>query len=198
MKSNVFNFKNQIILLACMFVLCSCDKIKEKATVTVPFDSFSIQLDDIVVGGGVKSAIVRLDGEEVELNSFNGSQVLTKNGLKDPPADLETYWSDIVSVEVGSTTSVTVIAIDDPGTVVKDFLMEATGISTKLSVANYNLGASYSHKNLETFATELLTKVIVKNSEVPITISGKTDVAEGKNLRVTITVRDGLLKIKAL
>jgi len=180
-----------------MFALCSCEEIKDQITVDIPFDSFTIELDDIVVGDnevGAKSAIVRLNDA---LNQFYAERILNVNqpniGI---PADVLERLSNIVSVEVGKESSITVTATDDNGTVVENFLMVGTDMSNNLDVGLYELGTTYSDK-VEAFATELLMKLVVNREEVLLTISGMTDVVDGEKLKVIITLRDGLFKAKA-
>ena len=197
MNHQVLNFKHQIILLACIFALSSCESIKDKITVDIPFDSFSIQLDDIVVGEeGAQSAIVRLSGE-AELNSFSATQVLSMDMLTGAPADLEKYRSKIEKVEVGSI-SITITSTDANGTVVEDFLVKATGINGQLSVDKFELGiAENPPANSKQFAVQVLMKLL-NNNNVTLDISGKTDVASGEKLQVTIAVENGNFKAKAL
>jgi len=190
MKSN---FKHQIILLACMFALCSCDSVKDKLTVNVDVGSFTIALDDIEVDDdGVKSAIVRL-AEEVAYNSFSASQVLSV-AMLNLSTNIEDYQSRIEKVEIGSA-SITVASTDKNGKVVKDFLMDATGIQN-FSVAHYELNTSHS-EGVKEFAEELLKKLFA-GSAVPLTVSGKTDVVSGEKLKVTITLNEVVIKAKAL
>ena len=194
MNKQVLNFKNQIILLACMFALYSCESIKDQITVDIPFDSFSIQLDDIIVGddGGTKSAIVRLtDG----LNPFYAEQNLAMGMLKDVPADLEKYQSKIVKVKVGSSTSILVTA--ENGTKVKNFQVKVAGSDIKFSVEDYDFNTEYSD-GVGAFIEQILTELVVKNHEVPLIISGETDADNETKLTVTLTVRDGSFTAEAL
>jgi len=195
MKRQVLSFKNQIMLLACMFALCCCEEVKDKVTVKIPIDSFSIQLDDITVGAtDAKSGVMVRLAEE--LNSFHADKVISMDKLNSELADkAEEYQSKIEKVEVGPTSSITVTSIGDNGTVVKDFLMEADGINS-FAVAQYNLNEAYS-ENVEEFATQLLMKLIVSNS-VSLTVSGKTDVVSGEKLKVIITLNEVSLIAKVL
>ena len=191
MKSN---FRFQIILLACMFALCSCEAVKDKLTANVDVGSFTIELDDIVVGddGESKSAIVRL-AEEVVLSPFSGQQVIRMDMLH-LSVNIEEYLTRIEEVIIGSA-SITVTSTDENGTVVKNFLIKATDIPN-FSVAHYELNTSYS-EGVNEFAVKLLTKLFNGNS-VTIAISGETDVVVGEKLKTTIALSDVVIKVKVL
>ena len=190
MKSN---FRQLIILLVCVFTMFSCEEVKDKVTTNVKLGDFSVELDDIEIGG-VKSAIVRL-AEGAELNPFSVTQVISMAMLKDLSTNIEEYQSRIEKVEIGSA-SIVVTTTDVNGKVVKDFLMVATGTGIKLSVANYNLGDAFS-EGVEEFVTQLLMKLFT-GSEISLNISGKTDVVSGKTLKVTIFLKDVVIKAKVL
>jgi hypothetical protein len=201
MNTQVLNFKKQIVLLACMFALCSCEAIKDKINVDVPFDSFSIKLDDIVIGGGdAKSAIVRFDEEdELEpLTPFRESQVVSMDKMPDLPADIIVKRDQVKSFKAAKVT-VIVTSTDENATVVEPFKMEATGISDPLEITKYELGTAHVLNGDEKgFVDELVQKVIVEGNEVSITISGKTDVADAETLTVTIIIEDGEFKLNAI
>jgi hypothetical protein len=63
-------------------------------------------------------------------------------------------------------------------------------------VPEYRFGTPYTG-NIEEFATQLLMKLFTSSS-VPITISGKTDVASGKNLHIEIKLSEVSLVAKVL
>ena len=197
MKRQASNFKNQIVLLACMFALCCCEEVKDKVTVKIPINSFSIQLEDITVGAtAAKSGVIVKLADEDELNSFHASMNVSMDMLSSQlNTEIGKYQSNIERIEIGSTSSITVSSTDENGTVVKDFLMEATGISN-FAVEQYILNTAYS-ENIEEFATQLLMKVLFSES-VPLTVSGKTDVVSGEKLKVKITLNEVSLIAKVL
>jgi len=191
MKSN---FRNQIILLACIFALCSCEAVKDKLTVDVDLGSFSIVLDDIEVGDGdgVKSSIVRLDGDDLPY-LIKDNRVLSSTTMPDLPANISEY--EVVEIEIGSSC-ITVTSLDGNGTVVEDFLMIATGITPNFSIADYALGVAYCEADLENFVVDLLKKLIA--GEVTLNTTGKTNVAPDEKLKVTIQLNLVRLKTKLL
>ena len=193
MKTKVLSIKNQIVLLACFFALSSCDKV----STTIDVGDMSIQLEDITVGddGGVKSfAIVRLADDA--LTPFNASQTLTMDMLAGLSSEAKEYKSKISKVEIGPESSITITTTDENGTVVEDFEIKAAGVKT-LSVREYHFGEPYTG-NIEEFATQLLMKLFASSNGVPITISGKTDVESGKNLKVKIVLSEVSLVAKVL
>ena len=189
------SLRHQIILLACVFTLCSCEEIKDKITVDVDLGSFNIELDDIEVGDDdAKSAIVKF-AEDVELTSFSATQIISM-AMLNLSTDIEEYQSRIDKVVIGSA-AITVVSTDDNGTVVQDFRMVATGTGIKeLSVAEYLLGDAYS-EGVDDFFSKLLMKLFT-GSEVSLSVSGKTDVVSGEKLQVTITLTDVVIKAKVL
>jgi len=204
MKSQLLNFKNQIILLVCVFALCTCSSVKDKLNVDVEVGTFTIVLDKILVDdddedeGGAKSAIVRLDGE-AKPRSFSGSQVISLSMLDGLEIDIDKYLSRIVSVDISSASiSIVVLNEDNEGKVVKEFLMDATGIDPDFTVGQYNLGEVYSKADLKVYANALLDKLFVDQDEVPVFVKGKTNVAAKKWLEITIKLNDVTFKVKAL
>ena len=191
MKTKVLSIRNQVVLLACFFALCSCEKV----TTTIDVGDLTVKLDDITVGdGGAKSAgIVRLD--EGALTPFNVQQTLSMEMLAGLSSEAKDHQSRITKVEIGHETSITITSTDGSATEVKDFKIEAAGVKT-LSVPEYRFGTPYTG-NIEEFATQLLMKLFTSSS-VPITISGKTDVASGKNLHIEIRLSEVSLVAKVL
>ena len=196
MKSQLLNFKNQIILLACIFALCSCEEVKDKLTVDVKVGSFDIVLDDIIVGddGGVtKSAIVRLDGEEgVTLTLFSSSQSISLSKLD---IEVDVDGSNFNSVDLESAT-ITVTSSDEEGSLVEDFLMVAGDIGS-FKIDSYELGVPYSGADAKVFVLKILEKLF-KGASIPMAISGYSDVVSGESLTVTIALTNVVVKVKVL
>jgi len=192
MKTKVLSIRNQIVLLACFFALSSCDKV----TTTIDVGTLSIQLDDITVGDAAVKSTGMVKFADDALNSFYAEQTLSMSMLAGLSSEAEEYQSRITKVEIGPESSITITTTDGNGTVVEDFEMKATGVKT-LSVPEYRFGTPYTG-NIEEFATQLLMKLFTGSNGVPITVSGKTDVESGKNLKVKIVLSEVSLVAKVL
>jgi hypothetical protein len=142
----------------------------------------SIELSDIlVVDGTTKST-----ANEV-FNHFNADKTVSFSNIEGLSEEAKKYKSNIESVEVGST-SITITTTDEVGTVVKEFVLTASGIANFINVEQYNLGETYSG-NLQNFTAELLMKLFL-NDSVTMNAKGKTDIIAGEKLKIKITMED--------
>jgi len=186
MKVKGLSLGVQLVLLASLFVLYSCD---ENTTVNVPIDPVVIELDDIPV---VEESSALKSGDD--LNSF----YVTKDfNISDWESHAETaakYQSMIESVKVG-TVGITITATDSEGTMVKDLLLQMND-DCSLYVDQYDLGTSYTD-DLQDFGKQFLLNLF-SNGNINLTISGKTDVVAGENLTVKITMDNITLITKPL
>jgi hypothetical protein len=171
--------KLSLMLLACVFAFYSCDKVKDATTTKIPVSSVSIELDEITVTGAKSIAEV--------LNSFSAEQLIKLSDLG-LSGDAVKYSDKIKSVEVGGPTSVTITTTDSVGTVVQEFTLQATDVTT-LNVPQYNLGTPHSGNDIQVFAQQLLTKLFANNSAT-VTASGKTDIISGEKLKIKIVVEN--------
>ena len=111
------------------------------------------------------------------------------NDIQGLPDNAIKYAGKIESVEIGDA-SVTITTTNEDGTVVKEFLLTATGIGSSINIPQYNLGETYTDfANMQDFVTQLLMELFVNNS-TNLTASGKTDITSGENIKIKITVED--------
>ena len=183
MKVQFTNFKI-VVMLACLFAFYSCDKIKDAATTEIKVSSVSFEIDDITVEEDLSKSTAE-DG----LNIFNATHEVTLNDIQGLPDNAIKYAGKIESVEIGDA-SVTITTTNEDGTVVKEFLLTATGIGSSINIPQYNLGETYTDfANMQDFVTQLLMELFVNNS-TNLTASGKTDITSGENIKIKITVED--------
>jgi len=177
------------IVIACMLPFFACDKITKT---DVKVSKATIELEDIVVQEGTPSK-GQLDDE---LNYFSASQTIYLNQIEGFTEEVLKHQSKIDDITVGTAT-ITITAIEDEtGTVVKDFLLQATGVSPNISIPQYDLGTAYTG-NVQPFATALLLKLF-QASSVTVNVSGKTDITSGKNLKVKIEMGDMVFVVKLI
>jgi len=177
------NFKIQLVLLACLFALYSCDKVKDTTKTEINVESASIELDEITVSATKSTA-------DDDLNPFAASQIIKLEDIQGMSSDAVKYRSQIESAEVGPV-SIEITTTDDNGTVVKKFILQATGIGSNFTVDEYKLKEVYTPdmEKLQTFANQLLMKLFVSNS-VEVSASGLTDIISGEKLIIKITMKD--------
>ncbi len=162
-----------------MFAVCllACYSCGDKLTVEVPVSSMTIELEDILVGDGSKST----------LSPFSATETVLLSAIQGISDEAMEYRSKIESIEVGATSSISIIATDSVGTLVEEFLLSANDVGD-FTIPQYNLGMLYSD-NIHDFASKVLTKLFV-SEEVTLTASGKTDIPSGKKLKVKIMLED--------
>jgi uncharacterized protein YjdB len=183
MKVQISNFKFQLMLLVCLFAFYSCDKIDDAATTDVKVSSVTFELDDILVEeNSTKSTL------DDELNVFSATQTILLSDLQGLSDDAIKHASKIESVEVGEA-SIMITTTDSVGTVVKEFVLQVTGISSSIGIAQYDLGTTYLGENMQDFVNQLLLKLFI-SKEAELTASGKTDITSGEKLKVKITLED--------
>ena len=180
----ISNFKFQLVLLACLFALYSCDKVEDATKTEIPAFSASIELDDIIVSATKSTA-------DDDLINFSASQVVKLEDIDGISEDAIKYRSNIESVSVGSA-SVLITTTDSVGTVVKEFKLSATDISSSINITEYELGTTHTAdlENLQTFCNQLFMKLFSSDSGVKISTSGLTDITSGEKLKVTITMEN--------
>jgi len=189
MKLELKNLSEKLKMLAILAVLIlpfySCKDTK----LEIPIPSATIDLGNVLVGGGPSSVkgVQRVGAGD--LISFNETdKVITMDDIKGLTDQALEYKSRISEIEIG-TASITITAPDDAtGTEVKDFVLDVTGVG-KLEIPQYNLGTSYAAEDVVVFAKDVLAKLL-SDDEITVSISGKTDVTSGKNLNVRIKLDD--------
>jgi hypothetical protein len=166
----------KVMCAACLLIFCSCDK---RLAIEIPLSSITIEMDDISVGNnsGLKST----------LSTFNETQTILLSNLQGVSEEALKYRTKIESVKVGSTSTITIIATDNAGTVVEEFVLSADG-TDNFSIDRYNLGTPHSD-NVQDFAAKFLLKLLL-NGEITLNASGKTDIPSGENLKVKLTLKD--------
>ena len=183
MKTQFSGLKIQLVLAVCLFTFYSCDKVKDATTTEIKVSSVSFELDNITVEEDLSKSTA--DG----LNIFNATHEVTLNDIQGLSDDAIKYASKIESVETGDA-SVTITTTNEDGTVVKEFVLTATGISSSINISQYNLGEPYTDfANMQDFVTQLLMKLFV-NKSANLTASGKTDITSGENIKIKITIED--------
>jgi len=175
------NYKLLFVLLTCSVLFFSCDKIKTD----VKISSLSIEMDNI----SVTSAAKGVSGDAI--NFFSATKTISLDDVQGVTDEALRFRNKIESIEVGTTTSVTVTSTDDAGTVIKEFVLNANGLSNAINIPQYDLGTAYSG-NLQNFVIELLTTLFKSNS-VTMNTSGKTDITSGETLKVKITITNIIL-----
>ena len=164
-----------------MFAVCllACYSCGDKLTVEVPISSMTIELEDILVEDS--------SGHKSTLSPFSATQTILLSSIQGVSDEAMEYRSKIESIEVGATSSISIIATDSVGTLVEEFLLSANDVGD-FTIPQYNLGMLYSD-NIHDFASKVLTKLFV-SEEVTLTASGKTDIPSGKKLKVKIMLED--------
>ena len=184
------NFTVQLVLLACLFALYSCDKVKDTTKTEINVESASIELDEITVSATKSTA--------GDLNPFAASQIIKLEDIQGMSSDAVKHRSNIESAQVGPV-SIEITTTDDNGTVVQNLVLQATGIDSNYTVTEYKLGEVYSPdmEKLQKFANLVLMKLFVSDS-VEVSAAGVTDIISGEKLRIKITMKDIKLTAKLL
>ena len=184
MKS--INYISLMALAICLFTFGACSEIEKASIVTVSVPDFTVEIPAVIESPSTSNALMRADDG---FRTFSGSAPIDISSANF--ADLEKYRDMITSIAIG-TASVEITAAT--GTMAKDIVISATGVTPNFSISSYEFGTEYS-TGLVTYATKIFNQ-FVKTGNITISISGKTDVDESTN-KVDITIHFGDIDVKA-
>ena len=129
------------------------------------------------------------------MNSFDVTQTITYEALIGLSEEAIKYKDRIENIKADSA-AIIITTTDDEGTVVEEFVVKVDKLSDFV-IEHYSLGTTYTNDKVEPYISQLLLQILLKES-ININISGKTDIASGEKLKVTLMLENITLVARLL